>query len=51
MAENLIKSVNRVKDHGEVFTPKKIVDLMIDQPEIKAKTNDLRATFLEHSAG
>lgn len=51
MAENLIKSVNRVKDHGEVFTPKKIVDLMIDQPEIKAKTNDLRATFLEPSAG
>lgn len=51
MEENLIKSVNRVKDHGEVFTPKKIVDLMIDQPEIKAKTNDLQATFLEPSAG
>lgn len=51
MAENIIKSVNRVKDHGEVFTPKKIVNLMIDQPEIKAKTNELRATFLEPSAG
>lgn len=49
--ENLIKSTNRVKDHGEVFTPKKIVKFMIDQPEIKAKANDLQATFLEPSAG
>lgn len=51
MEENLIKSTNRVKDHGEVFTPKKIVKFMIDQPEIKAKANDLQATFLEPSAG
>lgn len=51
MAESLIKSADRVKDHGEVFTPKKIVDLMLDQPEIIAKINDLKATFLEPSAG
>lgn len=51
MSENLIKSAARVKDHGEVFTPKRIVDLMLDQPEITAKINDLHATFLEPSAG
>ena len=51
MTENLIKSADRVKDHGEVFTPKKIVDFMLDQPEITAKINDLHATFLEPSAG
>lgn len=51
MTENLIKSAERVKDHGEVFTPKRIVELMLDQPEITAKINDLYATFLEPSAG
>jgi hypothetical protein len=49
--ENLIKSADRVKDHGEVFTPKWIVDKMIDQPEIAAKVRSLTATFLEPSAG
>ncbi|MCD5491306.1 methylase [Lactobacillus delbrueckii] len=49
--ERLIKSADRVKDVGEVFTPKRIVDLMLDQPEISAKVNDLTATFLEPSAG
>lgn len=51
MTENLIKSADRVKDHGEVFTPRRIVNLMLDQPEIAAKINDLYATFLEPSAG
>lgn len=51
MTENLIKSSDRVKDHGEVFTPKRIVNLMLDQPEIQAKINDLTATFFEPSAG
>lgn len=51
MTEKLIKSDDRVKDHGEVFTPKHIVSLMLDQPEIKAKVNDLNATFLEPAAG
>lgn len=49
--ERLIKSADRVKDVGEVFTPKRIVDLMLDQPEISAKVNNLTATFLEPSAG
>lgn len=49
--ERLIKSADRVKDFGEVFTPKNIVDLMLDQPEISAKVNDLTATFLEPAAG
>ena len=49
--ERLIKSADRVKDFGEVFTPKNIVDLMLDQPEISVKVNDLTATFLEPSAG
>ncbi|WP_277291035.1 N-6 DNA methylase [Streptococcus orisratti] len=51
MTEKTIKSANRVKDLGEVFTPKKIVNLMLNQPEITAKINDLHATFLEPSAG
>ncbi|MDU4239809.1 MAG: hypothetical protein E7I21_04090 [Limosilactobacillus fermentum] len=51
MGEILIKGDHRVKNHGEVFTPKRIVDLMLDQPEITAKINDLSATFLEPSAG
>lgn len=49
--EKLIKSDDRVKDHGEVFTPKWVVDKMIDQPEIAAKVKSLTATFLEPSAG
>ncbi|MDQ7162155.1 methylase [Lactobacillus delbrueckii subsp. lactis] len=49
--ERLIKSADRVKDFGEVFTPKNIVDLMLDQPEISVKVNDLTATFLEPAAG
>lgn len=51
MSEKIIKSSNRVKDIGEVFTPKKIVDFMLDQPEIQEKVNSLTATFLEPSAG
>lgn len=51
MPEKIIKSADRVKDIGEVFTPQKTVDFMLDQPEIKAKVNSLTATFLEPSAG
>lgn len=51
MPEKIIKSADRVKDIGEVFTPKKTVDFMLDQPEIKEKVNSLTATFLEPSAG
>lgn len=51
MSEKIIKSADRVKNIGEVFTPQKTVDLMLDQPEIKSKVNSLTATFLEPSAG
>lgn len=51
MPEKIIKSADRVKDIGEVFTPKRTVDFMLDQPEIKEKVNSLTATFLEPSAG
>ncbi len=51
MSEKIIKSTDRVKDLGEVFTPKRIVNFMLDQPEITAKINELQATFLEPSAG
>lgn len=51
MPEKIIKSADRVKNLGEVFTPKKTVDFMLDQPEINEKVNDLTATFLEPSAG
>lgn len=49
--EKIIKSSDRVKDIGEVFTPKKTVNYMLNQPEIKEKVNSLTATFLEPSAG
>ena len=51
MSEKIIKSSDRVKDIGEVFTPKKTVNFMLDQLEIKEKINALTATFLEPSAG
>lgn len=51
MNEQLIKSDERVKSLGEVFTPKEIVDFMIDQPEIAEKARDITATFLEPAAG
>ncbi len=49
--ESLIKSKSRVQKHGEVFTPKKIVKLMLDQSGIKEACEDLTATFLEPAAG
>lgn len=51
MTEKLIKSKIRVKKHGEVFTPKSIVNLMLNQPEIQEKLNSLTSTFLEPTAG
>lgn len=49
--EQLIKSKKRVQQHGEVFTPKKIVNLMLDQEELQENLRDLESTFLEPSAG
>jgi len=51
LTEKIIKSKTRVQKHGEVFTPKKIVNRMLDIPEIKEACENLTATFLEPSAG
>lgn len=45
------KSKQRVQKHGEVFTPRRIVNMMLDQPGVKEACNSLEATFLEPSAG
>lgn len=49
--ETIIKSKSRVQKHGEVFTPRKIVDEMLDMSGVKECCEDLTATFLEPSAG
>ncbi|WP_204120301.1 N-6 DNA methylase [Levilactobacillus wangkuiensis] len=49
--EHLIKSNKRVKEHGEVFTPKRVVKLMLNQHELYGALHSLTATFLEPAAG
>ncbi|NMA85016.1 MAG: SAM-dependent DNA methyltransferase [Epulopiscium sp.] len=49
--EKIIKSKNRVQNHGEVFTPKKIVKEMSDLPTIHEACQNLTSTFLEPAAG
>ncbi|MFD3447125.1 N-6 DNA methylase [Microbacteriaceae bacterium 4G12] len=49
--ERIIKSKKRVQKHGEVFTPKKTVNLMLDMPGVKAACEDIITTFLEPAAG
>jgi len=51
LAEEIIKCKTRVQKHGEVFTPKKIVNKMLDIPEIREVCENLTATFLEPAAG
>lgn len=51
MTEQLIKSKKRVQAHGEVFTPRWMVEMMLDIPEIRAACEDIHATFLEPAAG
>ena len=51
MSEKIIKSKARVQKHGEVFTPKRIVNQMLDIPEIKEACENLTVTFLEPAAG
>lgn len=51
MEEIGIKSKLRVQKHGEVFTPKKIVNKMLDTPGISEACKSIQATFLEPSAG
>ncbi|WP_444684688.1 N-6 DNA methylase [Alkalicoccus luteus] len=49
--EEIVKCKTRVQKHGEVFTPKRIVNRMLDIPEIKKACENLTTTFLEPSAG
>src|SRR5699024_8969262 len=51
LTKEIIKCKTRVQKHGEVFTPKRIVNKMLDIPEIKEACENLTATFLEPSSG
>lgn len=46
---DLIKSKQRVADHGEVFTPPWMVDAMLDL--VKGETERINARFLEPACG
>lgn len=50
-SDELIKSKERVQNHGEVFTPKWMVQKMLAEPSIQEKVQNIHATFLEPSAG
>lgn len=47
--ERLVKSKRRVADHGEVFTPRWLVDDMLDL--VKAETERIDSRFLEPACG
>ncbi|OZI12986.1 methylase [Bacillaceae bacterium SAS-127] len=49
--EKIINSKKRVQNHGEVFTPKRIVKNMLDLPNIRETCQNLTSTFLEPAAG
>lgn len=51
--EQLIKSRHRVKAHGEVFTPRRMVDQMLDlvHVELESGPEFVDKTFFEPSAG
>ena len=49
--ERLIKSKKRVQQHGEVFTPKEIVDAMVTLPGLKDSIIQFSTTVLEPSVG
>ncbi len=46
---SLIKSKDRVVDHGEVFTPAWMVEAMLDL--VKAETERIDSRFLEPACG
>ena len=46
---NLIKSKRRVADHGEVFTPRWLVEQMLDL--VKGETERIDSRFLEPACG
>lgn len=47
--ESLVKSRRRVADHGEVFTPRWLVDDMLDL--VKSETERIDSRFLEPACG
>lgn len=49
--ERLIKTAERVREHGEVFTPHWIVEKMLDQRELREAVSSLSTTVLEPAAG
>lgn len=49
MIENLVKSKQRVTDHGEVFTSKREVNAMLDL--VKQETERIDSRFLEPACG
>jgi len=49
--EKIIKSKKRIQNHGEVFTPNRIVNKMLDLPNIREACQNLTSTFLEPAAG
>lgn len=53
LVEDLIKSRQRVKAHGEVFTPRRMVEQMLDlvRAELETGPQFVDKTFLEPSAG
>ncbi len=48
-AERLVKSVERVRDHGEVFTPAWLVESMLDL--VKDESERIDSRFLEPACG
>jgi type I restriction-modification system DNA methylase subunit len=46
---SLIKSKQRVADHGEVFTPEWMVEAMLDL--VKGETERIDSRFLETACG
>lgn len=49
--EKIINSKKRVQNHGEVFTPIRIVKKMLDLPNIREACQNVTSTFLEPAAG
>ncbi len=47
--EKLVKSKQRVTDHGEVFTPQRLVEAMLDL--VKAESERIDSRFLEPTCG
>ena len=48
-AQRLVKSKQRVADHGEVFTPQWLVEAMLDM--VKGETDRIDSRFLEPACG